>query len=52
MNKAVYILIIIAVTMIFLGLIVLMIDFHNDYLCSNTTNVKWFIENNCMRYVR
>ena len=35
-------LIIIAIVMIVTGV---MIEISNDYVCSNTTNIKWFIEN-------
>ena len=28
----------------------LMTDFYNDYKCSTTTNIKWFNENNCIKY--
>ena len=28
------------------------VDFYNDYQCSTTTDIKWFIENNCMRYMK
>ena len=29
-----------------------LMEFYNDYKCSTTTDVKWFTENNCMRFVR
>lgn len=32
--------------------IYVMIDFKNDYDCSTTTDVKWYVEHNCMRYER
>lgn len=28
------------------------IDFYNDYQCSTTNNIEWFINNNCMRYIK
>lgn len=28
----------------------IMIDFYNNYLCSNTTNFKWFNTHNCIKY--
>ena len=28
----------------------IMIDFYNDYKCSTTTDIRWFLDNNCMRY--
>ena len=27
------------------------IDFYKDYQCSTSQDIKWFMENNCMRYV-
>ena len=27
-----------------------MIDFYNDYVCSTTTNLKWFETHNCIKY--
>lgn len=27
-----------------------MIDFHNDYVCSTTTNLEWFDTHNCIKY--
>ncbi len=32
--------------------IYVMIDFKNDYDCSTTYDVDWYIEHNCMRYER
>lgn len=26
------------------------VDFYNDYKCSTTSDIKWYYENNCMRY--
>ena len=26
------------------------IDFHNDYVCSTTTNLEWFDTHNCIKY--
>lgn len=41
-----------------LGLIIIIsvviyeaIDFYNDYQCSTSKDINWFMENNCMRYV-
>ena len=25
-------------------------DFYKDYKCSTTTDINWFIENNCLEY--
>ena len=27
-----------------------MIDFHNNYVCSTTTNLEWFETHNCIKY--
>lgn len=52
LEKIAYVLIAIAVIMIILGITLTMIDFYNDYQCSTTTDIKWFIDNDCMRYVK
>lgn len=47
--------IIIAVILLFILLacgIYEMIDFYNDYKCTTTTDIDWFINNNCMRYYK
>ena len=49
--KIAIILAIIGVVMIFSGVIYEMVDFYNDYKCSITKDINWFMENNCMRYV-
>lgn len=34
-----------------LGLIIYtIIDFRNDYICSTTTDMNYFVEHNCIRY--
>lgn len=42
-------LMIIVIILLFL-LLRLMTDFYNDYKCSTTTDIKWFNENNCIKY--
>lgn len=37
---------------IFIVGVYIMIDFKNDYDCSTTTDINWYIEHNCMRYER
>lgn len=37
--------------MILLGIFWQIIDFYNDYRCSITKDIDWFINNNCMKYV-
>ena len=49
--KIVIVLAIIGTLMIVSGVIYEIFDFYNDYQCSTTTDIKWFIENDCMRYV-
>lgn len=51
LNILAKILIVLVVIMILVGIGYTLYDFHNDYQCSTTTDIKWFIENNCMRYV-
>lgn len=51
-NKIVKILVITGSSMIILGFIVMFIqDFYNDYQCSTSQDINWFMENNCMKYV-
>ena len=49
--KIVIVLAIIGTLMIVSGVIYEIFDFYNDYQCSTTTDINWFMENNCMRYV-
>ena len=51
MKKVSYVLAIIGEVMIVSGVIYEMVDFYNDYQCSTTKDINWFMENNCMRYV-
>lgn len=44
-------LIIISIVMTLTGILLTLINFYNDYQCSTTTDIKWFIENNCMRFM-
>ena len=44
-----FILVIIAFVIFIIWII---IDFKNDYDCSTTTDVDWYVEHNCMRYER
>lgn len=52
MKKLSIILWVLGLIMIISGVIYEAIDFHNDYKCSTTTDIKWFTDNNCMRYMR
>lgn len=42
---------VIGILMIVPGIIYGIVDFYNDYKCSTTKDINWFMENNCMRYV-
>ena len=46
--------IVIALFFIVLGILFLLefIDFYNDYKCSTTTDVSYYIDNNCRRFER
>ena len=52
MKKVSYVLAIIGSLMIVSGVIYEMVDFYNDYQCSTSQDINWFMENNCMRYMR
>lgn len=49
--KIAIVLAIIGVVMVVSLVIYEMIDFYNDYQCSTSQDINWFMENNCMRYV-
>ena len=49
--KLAIVLVIIVVLMIVSVIIYGIVDFYNDYKCSTTKDINWFMENNCMRYV-
>lgn len=51
-NKVSFTMIIVGTLMISIGLVWSMIDFCNDYKCSTTTDINYFIENNCQRYMK
>lgn len=51
MKKISYVLAIIGAVIIIAGIIYEIVDFYNDYQCSTTRDIEWFIENNCMRYM-
>ena len=51
MKKLSYVLAIIGALMIVSGVLYEMVDFYNDYKCSTSQDINWFMENNCMRYV-
>lgn len=39
-------------TLFFIAMIFVIIDFKNDYDCSTTTDINWYMEHNCTRYER
>ena len=49
--KNVNIILIIGIIMILLGIFWQIIYFYNDYKCSTTKDIGWFMNNNCMKYV-
>lgn len=49
--KITIVLAIIGALMIVSGVIYKMVDFYNDYQCSTSQDINWFMKNNCMRYV-
>ena len=49
--KVSIVLAVIGILMIVSGIIYGIVDFYNDYKCSTTNDINWFIDNNCMRYV-
>ena len=51
-TRIVFVCIVIGILLILIGFIFGIIDFHKDYQCSTTTDPKWFIEHDCMRYVK
>lgn len=51
LNKTAIVLILISILMILIGISYSLYDFYNDYKCSTTKDINWFMKNNCMRYV-
>jgi len=51
LRKLSIILIIISIVMILTGILLTLINFYNDYQCSTTTDIKWYLENDCMRFM-
>lgn len=39
-------------TIFLIALILIIIDFKNDYDCATTYDPEWYVEHNCMRYER
>lgn len=51
-EKVLLVLILTALAVLIALFIYVLIDFKNDYDCSTTYDVEWYIEHNCMRYER
>lgn len=49
--KVSIVLAVIGILMVISGIIYGIVDFYNDYKCSTTKDINWFMKNNCMRYV-
>lgn len=51
-QKLILILIVSFITFIIMSilLVYIIINLYNNYLCSNTTNFKWFNTHNCIKY--
>lgn len=49
-EKVVFVITILGVFLIMLGILFTLIDLHNDYICSHTTDIKYYQEHNCMKY--
>lgn len=52
MKKGIIVALVLAVIGVLMIIAGVLVDFYLDYQCSTTTDIKWFIENNCMRYMR
>lgn len=51
MKKNNIILIIVGIIIIIMAIVYQIIDFYNDYQCSTSQDINWFMENNCIKYV-
>ena len=49
-EKVIFVITILGVFLIMLGILFTLIDLHNDYICSNTTDIKYYNEHNCIKY--
>lgn len=49
-EKVIFVITVLGVFLIILGILFTLIDLHNDYICSNTTDIEYWQENNCMKY--
>ena len=49
--KIIYVILAVALIGMISIAIYMLIDFRNDIKCSTTTDIKWFLKNNCQRYM-
>lgn len=51
-DKVLFILISLAIILIITGVTLMLIEFSKYYQCTNTTNISWFLDNDCVRYIK
>lgn len=49
-EKVIFVITVLGAFLIMLGILFTLIDLHNDYICSNTTDIEYYQEHNCMKY--
>ncbi|MEE3417782.1 MAG: hypothetical protein VZQ62_00415 [Methanosphaera sp.] len=49
-EKVIFVITVLGTFLIILGILFALIDLYDDYKCSTTTNIKYWQENNCMKY--
>lgn len=52
MNRNILIMIILGVALVMLGIVYALYDFYNDFRCSVTDDMEWYIKNDCMKYYK
>lgn len=52
MKKGIIVALVLAIIGVLMIIAGVLVDFYQDYQCSTTTDIKWFVENNCMRYMK
>lgn len=54
MNKEIKVLLVllsVSLLIYVIWIVYILVDFYNDWKCSTTTDINWFIENNCQKYM-
>ena len=51
-DKVLFVLIMLVIILIVAGVILMIIEFSKYYQCNNTTDISWFLKNDCMRYIK